>query len=50
MIILPDEASPDLMRGHAYRAIHETGFPPDLQVCPQGYFDPQLHLKDPFSR
>jgi len=49
MVILPDEASPDLRREDpGYRALRGTGVAADLQVWPQAHFDSQLHLKASF--
>jgi uncharacterized protein len=49
MVILPDEAPPDLQRGDpGYRAIRGTGVAADLHVWPKSYFDRQLHLKASF--
>jgi uncharacterized protein len=49
MVILPDEASPDLRREDTgYRALRGTGVAADLQVWPRTHFDSQLHLKASF--
>ena len=46
MVILPDDAPPNLRRGHpGYRALRGTGAAVDVQVWPQGNFNRQLHLK-----